>query len=99
MLEENNYDKRSVIKIGSIDVKKNEKAIISLAKFLGCEFITFNKDEINSVDEDYEGSDFVFKTVGVRCVCEPVIYLMDAKVKVKKIKYEGMTLSIGEKYI
>lgn len=99
VLEENNYDKRSVIKIGSIDVKKNEKAIISLAKFLGCEFITFNKHEINSVDEDYEGSDFVFKTVGVRCVCEPVIYLMDAKVKVKKIKYEGMTLSIGEKYI
>lgn len=99
VLEENNYDKRSVIKIGSIDVKKNEKAIISLAKFLGCEFITFNKDEINSVDEDYEGSNFVFKTVGVRCVCEPVIYLMDAKVKVKKIKYEGMTLSIGEKYI
>lgn len=99
VLEENNYDKRSVIKIGSIDVKKNEKAIISLAKYLGCEFITFNKHEINSVDEDYEGSDFVFKTVGVRCVCEPVIYLMDAKVKVKKIKYEGMTLSIGEKYI
>lgn len=99
VLEENNYDKRSVIEIGSIDVKKNEKAIISLAKYLGCEFITFNKHEINSVDEDYEGSDFVFKTVGVRCVCEPVIYLMDAKVKVKKIKYEGMTLSIGEKYI
>lgn len=99
VLEENNYDKRSVIKIGSIDVKKNEKAIISLAKYLGCEFITFNKHEINSVDEDYEGSNFVFKTVGVRCVCEPVIYLMDAKVKVKKIKYEGMTLSIGEKYI
>ena len=99
VLEENNYDKRSVIKIGSIDVKKNEKAIISLAKYLGCEFITFNKHEINSVDEDYEGSNFVFKTVGVRCVCEPVIYLMHAKVKVKKIKYEGMTLSIGEKYI
>lgn len=99
VLEENNYDKRSVIEIGSIDVKKNEKAIISLAKYLGCEFITFNKHEINSVDEDYEGSNFVFKTVGVRCVCEPVIYLMDAKVKVKKIKYEGMTLSIGEKYI
>lgn len=99
ILEENNYDKRSVIKIGSIDVKKNEKAIISLADYLGCEFVTFNKDEINSVEADYEGSDFVFKTVGVRCVCQPVIYLMDGKVKIKKIKYEGMTLSIGEKYI
>lgn len=99
ILEENNYDKRSVIKIGSIDVKKNEKAIISLADYLGCEFVTFNKDEINSIEADYEGSDFVFKTVGVRCVCQPVIYLMDGKVKIKKIKYEGMTLSIGEKYI
>lgn len=98
-LEENNYDKRSVIRIGSIDVKKNEKAIISLADYLECEFVTFNKDEINGVEADYEGSDFVFKTVGVRCVCQPVIYLMDGKVKVKKIKHEGMTLSIGEKYI
>ncbi|MGG7077817.1 cobalt-precorrin 5A hydrolase [Clostridium sardiniense] len=98
-LKENNYDQKSVIKIGSIDIKKKEKAIISLANYLGCEFVTFNKDEINSVEADYEGSDFVFKTVGVRCVCEPVIYLMDGKVKVKKIKHEGMTLSIGEKYI
>ncbi|MBP1889617.1 cobalt-precorrin 5A hydrolase [Clostridium moniliforme] len=98
-LKENNYDERAVKIIGSIDVKKNEQAIIDLAKYFNCEFKTFNKDEINSVDCDYEESDFVFKTVGVKGVCEPVVHLLGGEVTLKKTKYEGMTLSIGEEIV
>lgn len=98
-LKENNYDERAVKIIGSIDVKKNEKAIIDLAKYFNCEFKTFNKDEINSVDCNYEESDFVFKTVGVKGVCQPTVHLLGGEVTLKKIKYEGMTLSIGEEIV
>lgn len=95
-LEKHGYDYRAVCKIGSVDIKKDEKAIKELSKKLNCDFITFNRDSINSVNLDYEKSDFVFKTLGVYGVCEPVISLLNSFVTVKKIKFNGMTLAIGE---
>lgn len=95
-LNSNGYDYRSVCKIGSVDVKKEETAIIELSKRLNCDFVTFDRDSINSVKCDYEKSEFVFKTLGVYGVCEPVIYLMNSYITVKKIKFNGMTLAIGE---
>lgn len=95
-LNDNGYDYRAVCKIGSVDIKKDEKAIKELSIKLNCDFVTFNRDDINSVKCDYEKSDFVFKTLGVYGVCEPVIYLMNGYCTVKKIKFNGMTLAIGE---
>lgn len=95
-LEENNIDRRAVIKIGSIDIKKEEKAIVNLAKSLNSEFITFSKEEIKEVQHNFEGSDFVEKSIGVRVVCEPVVLLLHGKILLEKSAFEGMTISIGE---
>lgn len=95
-LEENNIDRRAVIKIGSIDIKKEEKAIVNLAKSLNSEFITFSKEEIKEVQHNFEGSDFVEKSIGVRAVCEPAVLLLHGKILLEKSAFEGMTISIGE---
>lgn len=95
ILHENNIDPRSVLKIGSIDVKKDEKAIKDLKDKLECEFKTFSKDEILKIQHKFEGSDFVEKTLGVRSVSEPSVELMGGYIIVSKIKSNGMTLTIG----
>lgn len=95
ILHENNIDPRSVLKIGSIDVKKDEKAIKDLKDRLECEFKTFSKDEILKIQHKFEGSDFVEKTLGVRSVSEPSVELMGGDIIVSKIKSNGMTLTIG----
>jgi len=94
-LEENNIDFNAVIKIGSIDIKKDEKAIKDLKDKLKCEFKTFSKVEILKVQHKFEGSDFVEKTLGVRAVSEPTVELMGGKIIISKIKSNGMTLAIG----
>ena len=94
-LEENNIDFRAVTKIGSIDLKKDEKAIKDLKDKLKCEFKTFSKDEILKIQDRFEGSDFVEKNLGVRAVSEPSVELMGGNIIIPKIKLNGMTLTIG----
>lgn len=95
-LENLNIDIRAVLKIGSIDLKKEEKAILDLGKYLNCPFETFSKNEIKGVQDEFEGSDFVEKSVGVRAVSEPVVLLMNGSIIVNKLRKNGMTLTIGE---
>lgn len=91
-----NIDIRAVNKIVSVDVKKDEQGIIDLAEYLGCPFITFTRDEIKTVQDKYEGSPFVLKTLGITGVCEPSVDLAGAEIIEGKIKHEGMTLAIGQ---
>lgn len=95
-LAENNIDLRAVKLIASIDVKKDEKAILQLKDNLNCMTKFFSKEEILVVESKYEGSDFVKSIVGVSAVSEPVIELSGASLKVSKLKRDGITLAIGE---
>jgi cobalt-precorrin 5A hydrolase len=95
-LKEYNIDKKSVKAIATVEIKKDEKAIIELARYLGCELKIFSIDEIKKVQHHYEGSDFVEKNIGVRAVCEPCVELMDAELLTDKMKCSGMTLCIGQ---
>ena len=64
-------------------------------KKLKCPFRTFEREKIKTVQDKYERSEFVLKTLGVTGVCEPCVDLASAKVIISKIKHEGMTLAIG----
>lgn len=90
-----NLDIRAVSGIVSVDVKANEEGIIKLAEKINCPFKTFSKDEIKTVQDKYDKSEFVFKTLGITGVCEPSVDLAGAEVIISKIKHEGMTLAIG----
>ena len=80
----------------SVDVKSDEEAILSLKQFLNCDIRFFTRDEIATIEDKYEGSEFVKKSIGVSAVSEPVIELAGANIIIKKIKKDGMTLAIGE---
>lgn len=95
-LKKYNYDLKAVNKIVSVDIKKNEDGIIKLSEMINCPFETFKIEEIKKVEDKYEKSEFVFKTLGVYSVCEPCVDLCGAEVIVSKIKYDGMTLAIGK---
>ena len=95
-LAEYNIDINAVKEIGSIEIKKDEKAIIDLAKFLDVKFKTFSVEEISKVDHLYEKSDWVKKNVGVYSVSDPVAHLLsEGRVIINKQKYDGITFSIG----
>ncbi|MFD3158434.1 cobalt-precorrin 5A hydrolase [Haloimpatiens sp. FM7330] len=94
-LQENNIDYRSVKVVSTVEIKKNEKAIINLAQFLNADLKIFLVEEIRKIQHKYVGSNFVEKAIGIRAVCEPCVELSKAKIIVEKQKCEGMTISIG----
>ncbi|WP_392486728.1 cobalt-precorrin 5A hydrolase [Haloimpatiens sp. FM7315] len=94
-LKEHNIDYRAVKTVATVEVKAEEKAIINLASFLRAELLIFTLQDIKKVQHRYEGSDFVEKTIGVRCVSDPCCELAGGDLVVKKAKLKGMTLSIG----
>ena len=94
-LVKNNLDIRATAFIVSVDVKANEEGLIKLAQKMDCPFKTFKREEIESVQDKYEKSEFVLKTLGITGVCEPCVDLAGADVIISKLKHEGMTLAIG----
>lgn len=90
-----NLDIKAVAQIVSVEVKKDEKGIIKLSEKINCPFKTFTKEEIKTVQDKYEKSEFVFKTLGITGVCEPSVDLAGAEVIISKVKKDGMTLAIG----
>ena len=88
-------DIRAVKSIGSIDIKRDEDAVKNLANRLNVPFLTFTKDELNSVSGDFFESEFVRKTVGVGNVCERAVCIQCNNLIVKKTTREGMTVAIG----
>ncbi len=96
ILKEKNIEEKAVKIISTVEVKKDEEAIIKLSEYLGCELKIFSLEQIKAIQHKYEGSDFVEKTIGVRAVCEPCVQLAGGINITEKIKKDGMTLCIGE---
>ena len=85
----------SIGKIGTIDLKKDEPGIIGAAKHFGCDLKTFSAHEISSVQDMFQGSDFVRSSVGVQSVSAPVAYLLGGKMLREKAAKNGITLSVS----
>ncbi|MGL5328107.1 MAG: cobalt-precorrin 5A hydrolase [Peptostreptococcaceae bacterium] len=95
-IHKNNIDINSIKEIGSIEVKKDEKAIIDLSEKLNVPFKIISKEEISKVDYLFEKSEWVKKSVGVYSVAEPVAYILSGgNLIIEKNKYKGITFSIG----
>ena len=80
----------------SVEVKKNEKGIIELAQKLKVPFEIITLEEIKKIEDKFQKSEFVKKSIGVYCVAEPVAYILsNNNLIVEKHKYKGITFSIG----
>ena len=92
----NNIDKNAIKTIGSIEIKKDEQAIIDLANYLGVPFKIFTVEEIAQVDYLYSKSEWVKKNVGVYSVAEPCAHLLsEGNMIIEKQKFKGITFSAG----
>lgn len=99
-LEMHKIDYRSLESINSVNQKKDEKAIISLANSFELPFVTFSAEELNQIPQKVSHSDFVEKTLGTDNVCERSVFKAGAsELIVPKTARDGMTLAIGIKKI
>ncbi len=84
--------------ISSIDVKKEEKAIISLSKKLKVPFNTYTVNQLNKLKGEFTSSEFVQLAVGTDNVCErSAVIANNGELVVKKISHDGMTLAIAKR--
>ena len=98
-LSENDIDTRLIGAIGSIDIKKDEQAIIDLSQELSLPFITFTAELLQKASGNFEESSFVKEKTGVGNVCERAAMLLcnnRGKVVISKTAQDGMTLALYE---
>ncbi|QEK11816.1 cobalt-precorrin 5A hydrolase [Crassaminicella thermophila] len=97
-----NISKKSIKHIATVDVKKNEEGIIQAAKLLGVPLVIVDREKIKEVEDQFKGSEFVKKRIGVCAVSEPVAFLSSESGQMiqKKKVYDGITIAVfreGEK--
>lgn len=93
-----NINHKSLKMICTVDVKANEKGIIESSEFFNVPTKIVNRDEIKEVENMFDTSDFVKKSIGVGAVCEPCGYIGSNKgiCLIKKTSFNGITLSVWE---
>jgi len=100
-LDEQKLSRKSFASIATIDIKSGEDAIIALQTHLNIPLITYPQEKLNKCieesNEEISNSEFVKKTVGAACVCEPAALLAakEGKILVKKTIYEGVALAVA----
>ncbi len=87
--------REAVCAVASIDLKKDEGAIISLCEWLDVPFLTYTASYLAELDGDFSASEFVKKSVGVDNVCERAVCAAGAEITVRKTAQNGVTLALG----
>lgn len=83
--------------VASIDLKRDEPALLAFAEANGLPFHTYSAAELNAVPGTFSGSAFVRETTGTDCVSErAAVRASGGELRVKKITEDGMTLALAE---
>ncbi|SJZ42260.1 cobalt-precorrin 5A hydrolase [Garciella nitratireducens] len=87
---------KSLKKISSIDLKQDEKGILELGEYFKIPVEFIERRKIKRIENLFESSEFVKKSIGIGAVAEPCGYLIShgGKCLMKKRKKSGITLSI-----
>ena len=99
-LKEAGIDFNNLYAIASIDLKKDEKALNMLARYLKIPFVSFTADELNAVKGDFSSSDFVKETTGVDNICERACVSAsgdNGKLVYKKKAGNGVTVALAKR--
>ena len=94
-LAEANVSAKAVTAIASIDVKKDELAILELASKTGWSPVFYTADELAAVPGEFSSSDFVKRTVGVDNVCERAACASGGELVLGKQAGGGITVAIA----
>lgn len=94
-----NISKKAIRVIGTVDIKKDEIGIIESAKYFDVPLKIISRDEIKKIEDRFETSDFVRKTIGVGAVSAPCSILAskrEGKLLIEKYRFQGITVSVYE---
>lgn len=99
MMDLAGFTSKGIGAVATAWVKAEEPGILKLADRLQATMQIFTHDEIKNVSNQFDGSDFVEKTIGVSCVSEPCGYLGSERGEclVPIVRKHGMTLSLWRK--
>ena len=86
----------AVARVSSIDVKRDEGAVLALARALGCEPVFYSAEQLAAVEGTFASSDFVKAAVGVDNVCERAAVAGGAHLIGGKEAHGGMTVALGQ---
>ncbi len=92
-------DRRAFACLASIDLKKDEKALKSLANELQVPFVCYSAMELSKVPGEFTPSSFVSSITGVDNVCERSAVLAGdgGELIVKKMPQNGVTAAVAMK--
>lgn len=97
--EKLNLCEESIRVFATVDIKENEAGIIGTAEYFGKELKIISRDDIQKIENNFETSQFVKKSIGVGAVSAPCAFIAGkgrGKFLAEKLKYEGITISIFE---
>ncbi len=97
-LDEYKLSIEAIHSVCTITLKSEEKGIADLCQYLGVPLKIIEDQAIKAIEGNFPCSDFVRKTVGFGCVCEPCGFLgsKSGKQRIPKTSYKGITLSVYE---
>lgn len=97
-LDKINKSQLSIKHLATIDVKKDEIGIIEAANYYEVPLRIVERHDVQKIEQDFETSSFVKKTIGVGAVAEPAAFLTsnEGRVVLGKTKYNGITIAIVE---
>lgn len=83
---------------GTISLKADEAGLLEFVKERGMALQIISNDEVKKVQDQFEGSDFVEKTTGVRAVAEPCAMIAGGRGRMRLPRYadQGVTIAIWE---
>lgn len=87
-----------VVGIASVDVKKEEKALLLFCEKYNLQFTTFSPSTLQAINGNFTASSFVLSQIGTDNVCErSAIALGGAFIVREKISENGITLAVAKK--
>lgn len=97
IFKEYQLDTNAVKEIVSIDLKKNEGAITALSQEYGIPTKFYTSEQLNKVQGDFSGSEFVKSVTGVDNVCErsAVLASGNGRLIVEKTALDGVTIAVA----
>jgi len=98
VLAKSGVHKLAVFQAASLDLKKDEPALLEFCRIHGFPFRTYTAGELTAVPGEYSGSEFVKKITGVDNVCERAAVLASGgRLINKKEAGNGVTMALAIK--
>ena len=97
VLDRSGFHKEAFEQIASIDLKKEEKGILSLSQDWQIPFVTYTEEELKQVPGEFTPSPFVKKITGVDNVCErsAVLASGNGRLLQRKTGENGVTTAVA----